>query len=259
MSSDVAVYQMVPSSFDEAVKISKMLAASELVPKDYRGKPENVFVAMQWGAEIGLKALQALQNIAVINGRPAVWGDAAIALVQNRPDCEDVIESIEGSGDSRTATCTIKRKGRSPVVRTFTVGQSKTAGLAGKQGPWTQYPDRMLQMRARGFAIRDAFPDALRGLSLAEELQGVEIDVTPARAVTAGTTRPALGGLTDGEFDAKMAKWKLIVEGGLKTAQEMLDFVATKWELSADQKAKVLALAIADAVIVPATEQDPQQ
>lgn len=262
MSNEMTAYQMVPTSFDEAVKISKMLAGSELVPKDYRNKPENVFVAMQWGAEIGLKGLQAIQNIAVINGRPAVWGDAALALVQNRADCEDISETIDGVGDARTATCTIKRKGRSVVVRAFSVAQAKTAGLWGKAGPWTQYPDRMLQMRARGFAIRDAFPDALRGLNLAEELQGVEIDVTPMRAdaAPAATTRPALDGLPDDEFAAKMAKWKPLVESGSKTAQEMLDFATAKWTLNADQKAKVLALAIADAAIVadPVAEQEPQ-
>jgi len=69
-----------PTNFDEAWRISTMLASSDLVPKDYKGKPENVCVAMQWGADIGLPGLQALQNIAVINGRPSIWGDAAKAL-----------------------------------------------------------------------------------------------------------------------------------------------------------------------------------
>ncbi len=35
----------------------------------------------------------------------------------------------------------------------------------------TQYPKRMLQLRARGFALRDAFPDVLKGLVTAEEAQ----------------------------------------------------------------------------------------
>jgi hypothetical protein len=46
---------------------------------------------------------------------------------------------------------------------------AKRAGLAGKQGPWQQYPKRMLQMRARAFALRDVFPDVLRGVYVAEE------------------------------------------------------------------------------------------
>jgi len=38
----------------------------------------------------------------------------------------------------------------------------------------------MLAMRARGFNLRDAFPDVLGGMYLTEELQGEAIDVTPA-------------------------------------------------------------------------------
>jgi hypothetical protein len=165
-----------PTNFDEAWRISTMLASSDLVPKDYKGKPENVCVAMQWGADIGLPGLQALQNIAVINGRPSIWGDAAKALVLVHSACEDIEERIEGEGDLRTAICVAKRRGKTPSVQRFSVADAKRAGLWNKAGPWQNYPDRMLQMRARGFALRDAFPDALKGLLLAEEAQ----DIVPA-------------------------------------------------------------------------------
>ena len=70
------------------------------------------------------------------------------------------------------ATCEAKRRGDAePVVSRFSMADAKRAGLAGKTGPWTQYPKRMLQMRARGFALRDAFPDLLRGFVTAEEAQ----------------------------------------------------------------------------------------
>ena len=35
------------------------------------------------------------------------------------------------------------------------------------------YSSRMLQMRARAFALRDAFADALRGIQCREEMQDV--------------------------------------------------------------------------------------
>lgn len=158
-----------PANLAEAMQFAEMLAKSDLVPKDYKGKPGNCMVAMQMGAEIGLAPMQAIQNIAVINGRPAVWGDALLALVQAHPDCEDVIETDDGA----TATCTIKRRGRTPVTRTFSTEDAKAARLAGKEGPWTNYPKRMRQMRARGFACRDAFADVLRGLASAEEAQDI--------------------------------------------------------------------------------------
>lgn len=167
-----------PQSFGELMEFSKALAHSELVPKDYRGKPANVLVAVQWGREIGLSPLQALQNISLINGRPAVWGDAALALCLASPVCEFVRETFDADG---TARCEAKRRGQEPVFGTFNMEDAKRAGLASKDGPWKQYPQRMLKLRARGFALRDAFPDVLRGLVTAEEAQDTPADLTPQR------------------------------------------------------------------------------
>jgi hypothetical protein len=157
-------------SVDEAMRFGKMLADSEFAPKDFRGKPASCVLAVQHGAEIGLGPMQAIQSIAVINGRPSIWGDAALALVMASPLCEHVRERLEGLGDLAVAICSVKRRGYpEATVSMFSVSDAKKAGLWGKSGPWTQYPRRMLQLRARGFALRDAFPDVLKGLVTAEE------------------------------------------------------------------------------------------
>jgi len=159
-------------TISEAMTFGKMLAGSSFVPKDFRGKPEDCVLAVQHGAELGLGPMQSVQSIAVINGRPSIWGDAAIALAKGSPVCEYISERIEGEGDSMTAICEAKRRtDPTPTVSTFSVADAKKAGLWGKAGPWQQYPKRMLQLRARGFALRDAFPDILRGLVTAEEAQ----------------------------------------------------------------------------------------
>jgi 4-hydroxythreonine-4-phosphate dehydrogenase len=74
-----------PATLGEAMEFSKMLADSTMVPRAYQGKPQDIMVCVQWGYEIGLAPMQALQNIAVINGKPSVYGDAAMALVQAIP------------------------------------------------------------------------------------------------------------------------------------------------------------------------------
>ena len=159
-------------TFDDAFRFSKMVAQSEFAPKDFKGKPESCMLAIQHGSEVGLSPMQSLQSIAVINGRPTIWGDAALALVQSSPVCEYVKEYVEGQGDSLTAVCEAKRRGYpAPTVSRFSMADAKRAGLAGKSGPWSQYPERMLALRARGFALRNAFADALRGLITAEEAQ----------------------------------------------------------------------------------------
>jgi hypothetical protein len=104
--------------------------------------------------------------------------------------CESVTETIDGEGDNMVATCSAKRRGyERPTVVRFSVADAKKAGLWGKTGPWTQYPRRMLQLRARGFALRDAFPDVLKGLVTAEEAHDY-----PAAQVTSEpvVVRPAM-------------------------------------------------------------------
>jgi hypothetical protein len=169
-----------PTTLAEAVQFSEMLASSSMVPRAYQGKPQDVLVCVQWGYEMGLAPMQALQNIAVINGKPSVYGDAAMALVQASAVCEDVEEYFEEEGTvNPVAVCVAKRKGRKPVTAKFSVEDAKRAGLWGKQGPWSAYPKRMMQMRARGFALRDAFPDVLKGMITAEEAQDYPEEAKP--------------------------------------------------------------------------------
>jgi len=176
---------LVPSDFESAYRFSQVIAASQLSPKDF-DTAERVFVAVQLGLELGLPPMQAIQNIAVINGRPTVWGNAALGICRSTGLLEDIDEHAEGKPyeDDFAWVCTITRRGQAtPVERRFSVADAKRAGLWAKRGyqnkptPWVLYPDRMLQMRARGFALRDAFSDALCGLNIAEEFQGHEDDM----------------------------------------------------------------------------------
>ena len=181
-----------PTNMTEAMGLAKLLSNSDFVPKDFKGKPGNCFLAMQMGAEVGLAPVQAIQNIAVINGRPGLWGDAMLAIVQSHPDYEDHKEFFTGAPfeDNYTAVFQIKRKGQSWHEVKFSVGDAKTAKLWQKRGynggdtPWITSPKRMLQMRSRGFGLRDKFADALKGLRLAEEI----MDIPPEKPQRDGGT-----------------------------------------------------------------------
>lgn len=168
-----------PQTLVQASEMAASIAKSHLVPNDYRGKPGDIVVAWSLGASLGLSLLSSLTHIAVINGRPSIWGDGAMAVVLAHPDCEYVREEMTGSGDEQTAICIVKRKGAPEAARTFSVRDAKKAGLWTKKGPWTNYPNRMLQLRARGFALRDQFADALCGMPIAEEVR----DITPTTTV----------------------------------------------------------------------------
>ncbi len=187
-----ALAALVPQDLDQAFRLAQALAgAGDMVPKAYQGQPQMIMAAIARGMEIGLAPMQALSNIAVINGRASLWGDALPALVQKAGHHIDVV--YEGSGDSLTAVATLTRSNGNKVVRQFSMADAKRAGLLGKQGPWTQYPQRMLMHRARTWAIRDGAADALMGLQVAEEVSDYGPDA--ARDVTPQEQAPRRGGV----------------------------------------------------------------
>jgi hypothetical protein len=160
-------------SFESLYRFAQCIAASPFAPKGMEA-PEAIVVAIQLGMELGLSPMAALQNVAVVNGRPSIYGDAALALVRASGKCESYTQSISGEGDARTASVTSKRTGEQALTHTFSVAEAKKAGLWGKAGPWTQYPERMLLFRARGFNLRDNFGDVLKGLATKEEADDID-------------------------------------------------------------------------------------
>ena len=166
---------LIPHDLDQLWRLATMMAKSGMMPKGIQ-TPEAVAVAVQMGLEVGLSPMSAVQNIAVINGRPSLWGDSVLALVRASGFLDSFDERIDGDGGQMVAVCIAKRSGQESFIeRTFSVNDAKTAGLWDKPGPWSQYPKRMLQMRARSWCLRDGFGDVLKGLRVAEEV----IDITP--------------------------------------------------------------------------------
>jgi hypothetical protein len=165
-------------TIDELERIAKVYAASGMMPRGL-DTAAKVAVCIQAGAELGLAPFQSTQAIAIVNGRPTLWGDALLAVVRASPLCEWIREmpSVDESGKVTGYACTTQRRGEpEPVTRRFTLDDAKNAGLAGKSGPWRDYPARMLQMRARAFCLRDVYADLLRGIGCAEEVQDYRTD-----------------------------------------------------------------------------------
>lgn len=155
--------------------------------------------------------------------------------MRSSPLCEYITEADDGS----TAVCRVKRRAESEEVRTFSMDDAKVAGLLGKSGPWTQYPKRMRQMRARAFALRDVFPDVLRGMPIAEEV----MDIPQAAAANGDQPRAAIEGHADkqlplyseADFAANLPKWWDIIASGKKSAEDLIATLQTKVRFTADQ------------------------
>lgn len=181
-------FTQLPDSFTEARKLCEFLATSKIIPKEFQGRPNDIFVAISWGQQIGIKApMVALNNIAVINGKPSLWGDAPLALVRQSHECEFVIEDNEAFAYARdkvpgwehlknvdpdsTSICVGKRKNQPVAVREFSAADVKQAGLGNVHN---KYPKDMRKYKARARLLNHLFPDIIQGLSQAELLQESE-------------------------------------------------------------------------------------
>ena len=177
LKSGARIAAIVPTTVEEVFRLATAIAKSGLAPRDMQ-TAEKLTVAIMHGMEIGLPPMQAVQRIAVVNGRPTIWGDAIPALLLSRGF--RIREWMAGeTGTTRVAFCEITRPDGTKIERGFSETNALTAGLLNKPGPWKQYPDRMLQMRARGFAARDGAADVLSGLYIREEIDEPMKDITP--------------------------------------------------------------------------------
>lgn len=199
-------FTQAPRTEAEAYAFCKRIAMSTYCPKAYR--PEsflkkyrefekdeskvralaleesiaNIFVCCQYGGSIGLGIMQSLQGIAVINGIPTVFGDTQYALCKSRAKVQ-VTEQWDDN--QKIYYCRVERPGYQPVEQSFGFNDAIFAGLmvqdpktgyvrGNKEGPWTAYPKRMCQMRARSLALRDQCPDILKGLAVYEEIADMQ-------------------------------------------------------------------------------------
>jgi hypothetical protein len=201
---------IVLQTMDEIWRFAETVIASGMAPKGINNAAAAT-ITIQMGLEVGLPPMAALQNIAPINGRPSIWGDAMLGVVRSTGDLEEFSEWYELAGeriarppaelpDDLMAVCRVKRRGYDAKESSFSVADAKRAKLWLKQGPWTEYPTRMLKFRARSFGLRDEFGDALRGLHSVEEMRDAppemrdvtpQTTATPQKVITGGNASPA--------------------------------------------------------------------
>lgn len=257
-------FDLSPQSFEQALTFANYLAESDMVPKQYRGRPGDCLIAMQWGYEIGLKPLQALQSIAAVNGKPNIFGDVgkAMLLAAGCEIDEDDTAIIRATGIAR---CKITRPGRRPVERTYSIEDAQTAKLWGKEGPWRTNPFRQMAWRAFWFAARDAAADLLRGMSGAEETADMLANKDMGAADVVGTPPPPppapLVAWPDDAFKARLSKWQKAINEGARH-DDILQFARTKGALSEEQEKAIRALTAVvenEADATPLADQIAQQ
>jgi hypothetical protein len=192
-----ALTKYEPATLADAERLADKLARSGIVPDSVKGKPADLLVIMMCGHELGLQTMQALRGISVVNGKPIIGADLAVALVKRHAACGSfrLIDSTE-----RVATYETERRGEGKTRMSYTIQQAEAAGLTGR-GPWKAHPAAMLRARCSLALARAVYPDVLMGVydpdeALDMQRSGVapavvaEINAAPAPVVTVQAAQP---------------------------------------------------------------------
>ncbi len=205
--------------------------------------PERVITVKQLAHDNGVSFSLIAMNIAFINGRACMCGDALIGIAHASRNMEDFEETMEGEGDELTAVCRIKRRGiPTPIIRRFGVEDARAAELLGKDN-YRHYLRRMLRMRARSWGLRDA--GLVQGIIAREEAEDIqEADIIAPTPIPAPQSKSqALGDRLTGErAPDSMRDEPPVVEA----EDESQDFTLTgesERKIGKDERAQLLKLA----------------
>lgn len=176
----MSVYSDV-SLYNNALKMAESLAKSDLIPDNYKGKPESCLIAIDVARQIGSRSpLFVMQNLFVVKGKPSWSGQYCDAIV--RANFKKVKVDLSGEGDERGCKVTAYDENDNFCEGTrITIRMAKQEGWFNKTGSkWQTMPDLMLQYRAFAFFARIHCPDKLLGIH--DEFENVDISKIEQRA-----------------------------------------------------------------------------
>ena len=158
----------------------KSLVAGGFLPK---GCSENEgFARIVAGASMGMKPIQALNGIAMINGHPTLHSDSIPCVVMASGLVNGMRYKFTGDGDTLACTFYVRRKGIEEYQEwTYSMEDAKKAGLL-TNPVWQKHTKKMLFNRARTWCFRNTFPDVIGNVYTKDEIEDADFETIPERA-----------------------------------------------------------------------------
>lgn len=171
MNNELSLYE--ESSFNAGYKVANALAKSKVVPASLQGKPDDIFAILAMGAEIGIKPMQALNSINVIQGKPTISPQLMMAMVRGK--LPSAIIDIKQNAENKSVTVKAARSKEELDAGLYyeavwDMDRATRMGLALKDN-YQKQAKTMLTWRAVAEACRMQFPDIIMGLYVPEEFQ----------------------------------------------------------------------------------------
>ena len=175
-------------AMDAAHKLATVLCNTQMVPQTFRGKPDDGAAAILYGAELGLKPQQALQQVFVIHGQPAIYARTMVALLKGKGYKFKTLESSDESVTVRGVAPSGEQESS-----TWTIDRAKKAGYTSNKRYQTD-PQAMLYAKAASEVSRRLAPNVLLRIKYAAEdleLEPVKMNATRQDVAAQAVSAPA--------------------------------------------------------------------
>lgn len=182
MSNELTLFE--GESLGRLYKACETLSKSKMIPVALQGKQDDIFAILVMGSELGIKPMQALNNINVIQGKPTVSPQLMIAMIRGKlPDAVIDVKSDHQKKEVKCKTARSKSDLEAGLFfeSTWTLEKAERMGLTMKDN-YKKQAETMLRWRAVAESCRITFPDLIMGLYIPEEFQDFDgkVIVEPA-------------------------------------------------------------------------------
>ena len=182
-------------AFEQVGRVANMLSKSTIVPEQYRGKPEDCFIAVEMAARMNTSPIFIMQNLYVVKGKPTWAGQACMAMITSCGKFRNVRHVYTGTRGTENRGCyvTAERIADGEVLQgtEVTIEMAKGEGWL-NNSKWKNMPEQMLGYRAASFFARMFCPEALMGLQTTEEIYDADPVMPVAEAPSAANLSNAI-------------------------------------------------------------------
>lgn len=162
-------------SFNTALRMAQCLADSTVVPKEYQKNIGNCMIAIEMASRINTSPMMVMQNLYIVNGRPAWSSQWIIAMINSsrryKTELQFEFGNAKEDGGLSCRAWAEDYSGHKVYGPKITMTMANSEGWVNKNGSkWKTMPQVMIQYRAASFFGRMNCPDMIMGIYSQEEV-----------------------------------------------------------------------------------------
>ena len=173
------------ASFEDQKRFALQLMQQGMVSSTFK-TPQAVILGIQYCKELGVPVQLGMKMLYVIDGKPSLFGDGPLALVQRSGQLESIEEFFLNEKQEKicvenknlqdrvwAAVTRLKRRG-DPLIQEdyFSLIDLEIAGMDmsknGKKVVWAKYERIMMRYKSRSMSLKVKFSDMISGVNIAE-------------------------------------------------------------------------------------------